>query len=185
MTLSAQDFSGWQAGTWAIDPTHSEVTFQIRHLAISKVRGNFEQFSGTIVTGDAIEDTKIEAAVEVKSINTNQAQRDEHLRTSDFFAADEFPQLTFVSTGVRAEDDDILIDGDLTMRGVTRPVTFRGELGGFETDGWGNRKLGFSARTKIIRKDFGLTYNAATESGGLLLGEDVTISIEAQAALQA
>ena len=178
-------FEGLTPGTWVIDPAHTEVQFSVRHLAISKVRGKFEQFEGTIVTGEQIEDTKVNATVEVASVNTNMEQRDEHLRTSDFFKADEFPQITFVSTGVRVDGGDLIVTGDFTMRGVTKSIDFKVELGGTTTDGYGQKKAGFEAETKINRHDFGVAWNAPTEAGGLTLGDDVTIKIDGQATYQA
>lgn len=185
MTITADQIPGYRAGTWAVDPTHTEVGFSVRHLAISKVKGKFEQFEATLVTGENPLDSKVTASAEVASVNTNQKDRDGHLRTGDFFLAEEHPQLTFVSTGVRAENGEFKIDGDLTMRGVTKPVTFDVELGGFGEDPYGNYKVGFTATTVVKREDFGLTWNQPLEKGGVLLGSDVTINLDVQAALQA
>ncbi len=182
MTITADQIPGYRAGTWTIDPTHTEVGFSVRHLAISKVKGKFENFGGTIVTGENPLDSKVEATVEVASINTNQKDRDNHLRTNDFFAAEEFPEFTFKSTGVRAEGGDFKVDGDLTLRGVTKPVSFDFELGGFGQDAYGNYKVGFTATTAVKREDFGIQWNAPLETGGLLLGSDVTITLDVQAA---
>ncbi|MGK9147251.1 YceI family protein [Plantibacter flavus] len=176
---------GYKVGTWAIDPTHSEVGFSIRHIMVSKVKGKFERFNATFVTPENPLETTVTASAEVASINTNQADRDGHLRTGDFFEAEAYPTIDFVSTGARVKGDDFLVDGDLTIKGITKPVTFTLEFGGFATDPYGNYKAGATATTKINREDFGLTYNAALETGGVLLGNDVTITIELQAALQA
>lgn len=184
MTLTATDIPGYRAGTWKIDPSHSEIGFSVRHLAISKVRGQFETFDATFVTGEHPLDSRVTATAEVASVNTNEKNRDAHLRTGDFFAAEEFPQLTFVSTGARSEGNDWYVDGDLTMRGVTKPVTFAFELGGFGEDAYGNYRAGFTAQTVVKREEFGLTWNSALEKGGLLLGSDVTISLDVQAVLQ-
>ena len=183
MSITAEQIPGYRAGTWQIDPTHSEVGFSVRHLAISKVKGKFENFNATFVTGENPLDTSVQASAEVASINTNQAQRDEHLRTGDFFAAEEFPELSFVSTGVRTEGGEFKVDGDLTMRGVTKPVTFDFDLGGFGNDPYGNYKVGFTASTVVKREDFGLNWNAALETGGFMLGSDVTVTLDIQAAL--
>lgn len=183
MTITADQIPGYRTGTWKIDPTHSEVGFSIRHLAISKVKGKFEKFDATFETGENPLDSTVSATAEVASVNTNQADRDGHLRTGDFFLADKFPELSFVSTGARADGGDFLVDGDLTMRGVTKPVTFAFEFGGFGEDAYGNYKAGFTATTVVKREDFGLTWNAPLEKGGLLLGSDVTINIDVQAAL--
>lgn len=184
-TLSAATIPGYVAGIWKLDPTHSELTFSVRHLAISKVKGSFDSFDVTVETTENPLDTKLTATIDVASVNTKQKDRDGHLRTSDFFAIDEFPTITFVSTGVRQVGDELAIDGDLTMRGVTKPVTFTGEFGGIIVNGYGMTVAGASFTTKIDRHDFGVNWNAAVEAGGLTLGSDVTITIDAQVALQA
>ena len=184
MAITADQIPGYRAGTWVIDPTHSEVGFSVRHLAISKVKGKFEKFDATFVTGDNPLDSKVTATAEVASINTNEPNRDGHLRTGDFFAAEEHPQLTFVSTAVREEGGKFYVDGDLTMRGVTKPVTFDFELGGFGDAGDGVTKVGFTATTVVKRSEFGVSWNAPLEKGGFLLGDDVTIYLDVQAALQ-
>jgi polyisoprenoid-binding protein YceI len=184
MSITADQIPGYRAGTWKIDPTHSEVGFSIRHLAISKVRGKFEAFEATFVTGENPLDTQVTASAEVASINTNQKDRDDHLRSGEFFATDDHPQITFGSTGVRNSEGQFYVDGDFTMRGVTRPVTFTFEFGGFGEDAYGNYKAGFQATTVVKRADFGLSWNAALDKGGVVLGDDVTINIEAEAQLQ-
>ncbi|OOB89378.1 YceI family protein [Rathayibacter sp. VKM Ac-2630] len=176
---------GYKAGSWVIDPTHSEVAFSVRHLMISKVKGKFERFTATFTTGENPLDSTVEATAEVASINTNEPNRDGHLRTGDFFEAETHPEIHFASTGVRANGDDFLVDGNLTIKGVTKPVTFEVEFGGFGTDPYGNYKAGLTAKTTIDRTDFGLTYNAALETGGVLIGEKVTITLDLQAAHQA
>lgn len=175
-------FEGLTAGTYTIDPTHTEISFSVRHLAISKVRGHFQTFAGTVEIAEQVEDSTASATIDVASIDTNQAQRDEHLRTSDFFNVEEFPEMTFKSTGVAVDGGDLTINGDLTLRGVTKPVTLEAEFGGATVDGYGNTKVGFEATTKINRQDFGVTWNAATEAGGLTLGDVITITIDAQLA---
>ncbi|HLP23279.1 MAG TPA: YceI family protein [Microbacteriaceae bacterium] len=175
---------GYRTGTWSIDPSHSEVSFSIRHLMISKVRGVFEKFEATFVTAENPLDSTVRASVEVASVNTKDENRDAHLRTGDFFEAETYPNLTFESTGVRPNGDTFLVDGNLSMRGVTKPVTFDFEFGGFGQDMYGNVKAGASAKTEIRREDFGLSFNAPLETGGVLLGETVTITLELQAVLQ-
>ncbi len=184
MVVASDQIPGYRAGTWVIDPTHTEVGFSVRHLAISKVKGKFEKFSGTIITGENPLESKVEATAEVASINTNQADRDGHLRTGDFFAAEEYPELTFTSNSVRNEGGEFKIDGDLTLRGVTKPVTFDFEFGGFGSDPYGNYKVGFTAKTVVKREDYGIKWNAPLEAGGFMLGNDVTITLDVQAALQ-
>ncbi len=184
MSITAENIPGYRAGTWVIDPTHSEIGFSVRHLAISKVKGKFEEFEATFETGENPLDSNVSAKAVVASVNTNQKDRDGHLRTGDFFAAEEHPELTFVSTGARVVDGDFKVDGELTMRGVTKPVTFDFEFGGFGEDPYGNYKAGFTATSVVKREDFGLTWNAPLEKGGLMLGNDVTITLDVQAALQ-
>ena len=176
----------YTVGTWTLDPTHSEVTFQVRHLAISKVRGKFEKFEVTIVTAEDPKDSTIEASIDVSSVNTGQDARDHHLRSSDFFLVEEHPHILFKATGSDLELDgqDFTLKGDLTLRGVTLPVTLKGELGGVIDDPYGNLRAGATASTKINRQDFGVSWNAALEAGGFTLGDDVTISIELQVVLQ-
>ena len=185
MSITADQIPGYKVGTWNIDPAHTEIGFSVRHLAISKVKGVFEQFSGTIVTAEDPLQSTATGTVEVASVNTKQADRDAHLRTGDFFLAEEHPQFTFVTTGVRENGSDFLVDGELTLRGVTKPVTFNLEFGGFGGDAYGNEKLGVSATTVINRNDFGISWNGALDKGGFILGDDVTITLELQANLAA
>ena len=184
MSIAAATTPGYVAGTWTLDPTHSDVTFSVRHLAISKVRGSFEKFDVTVVTAENPLDSTITASIDMSSINTNQADRDGHLKTSDFFAIDQFPTMDFASTGIRLEGDVLYIDGDLTLRGVTKPITLKGEFGGIMTDGYGQVKAGASASTKIDRTEFGVNWNAALEAGGFTLGNEVSINLEIQVVLQ-
>ncbi|KQR43796.1 MULTISPECIES: YceI family protein [Frigoribacterium] len=174
------------AGTWTLDPTHSEVSFSVRHLAISKVKGSFERFDASLVTDDDHTASKVTASIDVASINTNQKDRDGHLQTGDFFLAEEHPQMTFTSTSIEEKGDDaFLVHGDLSLRGVTKPVTLKSEFGGLVVDGYGQTKLGFSATTKIDRTEFGVSWNAALEAGGFTLGNDVTVTLEIQFVLSA
>jgi len=188
MTVTAESIPGYKSGTWAIDPTHSTVGFSVRHLVISKVKGTFEKFDATFVTGENPLETKVTATAQVASINTNEENRDGHLRTNDFFDAETYPTISFVSTGVTAKNaaaGEYTVTGDLTIKGVTKSVDFDLEFGGFATDPYGNYKVAASVVGTIDREDFGLTWNAALESGGVLVGEKVTITIDIQAALQA
>jgi polyisoprenoid-binding protein YceI len=185
MTTSTSTHPDYAIGTWRLDPTHSEVSFSVRHLAISKVRGTFETFDATIVTAENPADSTIEATIEVASVNTNQKDRDAHLRTGDFFLAEEHPTMTFRASGIPAVDgEDFELTGELTLRGVTKPVTLKGEFGGVTVDPYGNTKAGASATAKINRQDFGVNWNAALEAGGFMLGDDVTINLELQVVLQ-
>ena len=179
------EIPGYRPGTWGLDPSHSEVTFSVRHMMISKVRGTFGMKEATLIAPENPLEAKVEAKVDVTSIDTKDENRDAHLRSADFFDVENHPTMEFVSTGARVEDGDFYVDGDLTIRGVTRPVSFEFEFGGFGQDPYGNYKAGASAKTVINREDFGLTWNAALETGGVLVGKDVTISLDLQGALQA
>lgn len=176
---------GIKPGTWTIDPAHTDIDFSVRHLAIAKVKGGFGEFAGTIVVPENIEDTKVEVTIQVASISTQQPQRDGHLRTSDFFDADNFPTITFVSTSLTFDGSDFTLTGDLTLRGVTKSISLKGEFGGVTLDAYGNTKAGFEASTTINRKDYGVMWNAPTEAGGLTLGDDVKIIVDGQAGLEA
>lgn len=183
-TASTIAIPGYKTGTWVLDPAHSEVTFSVRHMMISKVRGTFGMKSATLVAPENPLDATVEASVDVTSVDTKDEGRDNHLRSADFFDAENHPTMEFRSTGVRIEDGDFLVDGDLTIRGVTKPVTFDFEFGGFGTDPWGAYKAGATAKTVVNREEFGLTWNAALETGGVLVGKDITITLDLQGALQ-
>jgi polyisoprenoid-binding protein YceI len=177
------EIPGYRVGTWTVDLAHSEVGFSVRHLAIAKVRGKFQNFEATFVTAENPLESSVTAKAEVASVNTNEPNRDNHLRTGDFFEAEKYPYIEFVSTGVRNEGGDFKVDGDLTIKGTTKPVTFDFEFLGFQQDPYGNYKAGATATTVIKRENWGLTYNAALEGGGFLIGSDVTITIELEATL--
>ncbi|KTR94937.1 polyisoprenoid-binding protein [Microbacterium testaceum] len=179
------EIPGYKAGTWVLDPSHSEVTFTVRHMMISKVRGTFGMKSATLVAPENPLEATVEASVDVTSVDTKDEGRDQHLRSAEFFDIETYPTMDFRSTGVRVEDGDFLVDGELTIRGVSKPATFSIDFGGFGTDPWGNYKAGATAKTVINREDFGLTWNAALETGGVLVGKDVTIELDLQFALQA
>ncbi|GGG28541.1 YceI family protein [Hymenobacter glacieicola] len=168
--------------TWVIDPTHSEVQFKIKHLVISTVTGSFKKFEGQAVTeNDSFENAQITFALDVNSIDTNQEQRDEHLRNNDFFDAATYPQITFTSTSLTAKgDDEYQLTGNMTIKDVTKPVTLDVEFGGVATDFYGNEKAGFEISGKINRKEFGLTFHAVTEAGSIVLGDDVKLSASVQ-----
>jgi polyisoprenoid-binding protein YceI len=185
MTTLSETHPHYVAGTWKIDAAHSEISFSVKHLAISKVRGSFETFDLTIVTAEDPKDSTIVASVDVASVNTNQKDRDNHLRTSDFFLVEEFPTMDFASTSFTISGDDFTVEGNLTLRGVTLPVVVKGEFGGITTDGYGQTKAGATASFVIDRTAYGVNWNAAVEAGGFTLGNDVTINLELQVALQA
>jgi polyisoprenoid-binding protein YceI len=169
--------------TWNLDPAHSTAQFKVKHMMISNVKGNFTGLSGVLKLDAANPSgSSVEASIDVTTVNTGDAQRDGHLKSADFFDADQFPTLTFKSTKVTSSGGgDYAVTGDLTLHGVTKSVTFSVEdVSEPSKDPWGNLRIGLSASTKINRKDFGLSWNAALETGGVLVGEDVTISLDVQ-----
>jgi polyisoprenoid-binding protein YceI len=187
MSSTAVEIPGYVAGTWAIDPVHSEVSFTVRHMMVSKVRGRFDKFEGTIVTGANPLDSTVTASVDLSSINTGQEQRDAHIRSADFFEVETHPTMTFTSTGVRPDGDDFLLDGNLTLKGVTKPVTFKLEVSGFGPDSYGGTRAGFSATTEINRMDYGVSFNGPIPGvpGGVAVSEKVNITLEIEGVLQA
>jgi polyisoprenoid-binding protein YceI len=169
--------------TWNIDATHSGINFSIRHMVVSKVRGRFAKYSGTIaVNGDDLTRSVVEATIDAASIDTGTPQRDQHLRSADFFDVERFPELRFKSKRIEQVDDArYRVIGELTIRDVTREVALDVEYGGRAKDPWGNERIGFVARTALDRKDFGLQWNQALEAGGVLVGDRVDIELEVQA----
>jgi polyisoprenoid-binding protein YceI len=184
-TSTVASIPGLVAGTWVIDPSHSEVSFSVRHLMVSKVRGTFGTFAGSLTIAEDLLQSSVSATIDAASINTRDENRDNHLRTNDFFDIENHPEWTFVSTGIREGGKGFLVDGDLTIRGTTKAVTLDLEILGVNKDPWGNTKAAFEASTKINRKDFGVEWNAPLEAGGVLVGEEVSITLDIQAALQA
>ncbi|AMQ01309.1 YceI family protein [Pedobacter cryoconitis] len=171
---------------WVLDPTHSELQFKVKHLMISTVTGSFNEFSAELDTdNDDFEHSVVSFKAGVNSIDTGNKDRDSHLIGGDFFNAADFPSVSFVSTSFTKDGDDYQLKGDLTIKDVTKPVTLAVEFGGTAQDPWGNTKAGFTIKGKINRTDFGLTYNAALETGGVMLGEEVKILGELQFAKQA
>jgi polyisoprenoid-binding protein YceI len=183
MTSSTQ-IPGYVAGTWTIDPVHTHIGFVIKHMMVSKVRGNFGTFSGQIVTAENPTDSTVSVTIDAASINTNNSMRDDHIRSADFFEVENHPNLTFASTAVRAEDGEYFIDGDLTIRGTTQKVTLTVETPEFGPGPQGGTKAGFSATTEINRSDFGVSYNGPIPGGGVALGEKVQIVLEVEADLK-
>lgn len=171
-----------EVGTWAIDGAHTVVGFTARHLMAAKVRGSFNTVNGTIDIAENPEGSTVEVSIDAGSINTGAEDRDAHLRSPDFLDVENHPTLTFRSTAVRRDGDDYLVDGELTIRDITKPVTLDLEYHGVATDPWGNAKALFSATAKIEREDWGLTWNAPLEAGGWLVGKTVSIELEIQAA---
>ncbi len=173
--------------TWVLDPGHSEILFKVKHLMITNVKGEFRKFSGgAVATGAGFSDASVHVTIEAASIFTNSEERDNHLRSADFFDAETYPELTFQSTAFSSEGDDrYLLTGLLTIRGISREVTLDVELGGITKDPWGNEKAGFSLSGKISRKEWGLNWNAALETGGVLVSDEVKISADVQLVRQA
>lgn len=170
--------AGLTAGTYAIDTSHSEANFTVRHAGIAKVRGNIAITSGSITIGEDVESSTVTAELDPATVNTRDENRDGHLKSADFFDVENFPTWSFSSTGVAADGDDFVITGDLTIHGVTKSVELTTEFGGVATDPFGNARAGFSASTEISRKDFDLTWNAALETGGLLVSDKVKIELD-------
>lgn len=166
---------------WGIDPTHSEVQFKVKHLVISTVTGSFKKFHGEVVSeSEDFDNANVNFTIDASSIDTNQADRDGHLKSDDFFAVAQHPELTFSGTLYKKKGNDYKLAGDLTIRGNARPVELDVEFGGIVKDPWGNVKAGFEMTGKINRKEYGLTWNALTEAGGVVVGEDVKLHINVE-----
>jgi len=166
---------------WTIDSTHSEIGFKVKHMMFTNVSGKFDSYEATIITDeDNFENASIEFSADINSINSNNADRDNHLKSGDFFDVENHPKLTFKATSFTKKGDDFELVGDLTLRGVTKPVKLEAEFSGLMKDPWGNTKAGLNITGKINRKEWGLNYNAALETGGVLISEDVRLNIELQ-----
>ena len=170
-------------GTWTVDAGHSTIGFVVRHLVVAKVRGQFNDFAGTLTIAEDRLQSTVEATVQATSIDTRDEGRDGHLRGADFFDVENHPTWTLVSTGLdrKGSDSEYVLHTDLTIKGVTKPVDFQLEFEGVATDPWGNTKAGFTAEAEINRKDWGLEWNVALEAGGVLVGEKVKIVLEIEA----
>src|SRR4051795_6300115 len=183
MTSTVQ-IPGYVAGTWDIDVTHSTVGFSVRHMMVSKVRGYFREFTGEIVTAEDPAASAVTATIELASIDTRQEQRDAHIRSADFFDVENHPQMTFRSTAVRTDGADWTIEGELSLKGNTRPVPLALELNGFGADAYGGYRAGFSAKTEINRNDFGVDIKMPMDGGGVVVGDKVTVELEIEAVLR-
>lgn len=173
------------AGTWTIDPSHSEVGFSVRHLMVSKVRGLFETFSGTITIAEDPLQSSVTAEVDLNSINTRDETRDGHLRSADFFEVENHPTMTFKSTSVTPDGDDYKVVGDLTIKDVTKPVELDLEFNGIHPDPWGGTRAGFSAEGELSRKEFGIDFEVPMDGPGVVVGDKIKLVLEVEAALQA
>jgi polyisoprenoid-binding protein YceI len=176
---------GYVVGTWDIDVTHSTVGFSVRHMMVSKVRGYFREFSGEIVTAEDPAQSSVTATVNMDSIDTRQEQRDAHIRSADFFDVGNHTEMAFRSTGVRTDGADWTVEGDLTIKGITKPVTLELELNGFGPDGYGGTRAGFSAKTEISRKAFGVDIDMPMDGGGVVVGDKINVELEVEAVLRA
>ena len=172
------DISALPTGTWTVDPAHTEVGFVARHLMVTKVRGSFTGVEGTVEAADPITGSTVDVTVDMASVDTRSEDRNAHLKSADFFDVEQFPTMTFKSTSFDGET----LTGDLTIKGVSQPVTFDVEFDGVQTDPWGNTKAGFSATAKVNRKDWGLNWNAAIEGGGVLVSDKIDIVLDVQLA---
>jgi polyisoprenoid-binding protein YceI len=183
-STTAVQIPGYVAGTWDIDASHSTVGFSVRHMMVSKVRGYFRDFAGEIVTAEDPAQSSVTATVDLGSIDTRQEQRDAHIRSADFFDVDNHPQMTFRSTAVRTDGADWVVEGELTIKGRTRPVTLALELNGFGPDAYGGTRAGFSAKTDINRNDFGVDIKMPMDGGGVVVGDKITVELEIEAVLR-
>ena len=174
---------GYVAGTWDIDATHSEVGFVVRHLVVTKVRGRFAEFKGSIVTAENPLESAVDISVDVNSITTNAPQRDDHLRSADFFEVEKHPEMTYQASGARQDGENFVLDGELTLKGVTKTVPLTFELNGFSADPWGGTRAGFSATAQINRKDFNVNFEGV-QNGLAVVGDKIEIQIEVEAVLR-
>jgi polyisoprenoid-binding protein YceI len=168
-------------GSWVIDPAHSQVGFAVKHMGIATVRGEFTEFDGTLEVGEDVSSAKIRGTVKAESVDTNEPQRDAHLRSGDFFENEAYPDITFVSTKVERDGDEWAVTGDLTIKGVSKPVTIVFEQTGSATDPFGNTRVGFEGSATINRKDWGLSWNAALETGGMLVSDKIKLEFDISA----
>ena len=175
---------GYLAGTWKADPVHSEIAFSVRHLMVGKVRGRFTGYDVTIVTSEDPRGSSVAATIDLASIDTGNEPRDNHLRSADYFDVEKYQTMSYRSTGIRWTDDGWVIDGELTLHGVTRQVPLTGEVNGFGPDPFGGQRAGFSATAQISRRDFGIDLTIPMDGGGVAVGDKVSISLEIEAVLQ-
>ncbi|MGI9092820.1 MAG: YceI family protein [Mycobacteriales bacterium] len=185
MTAPTVDIPNYVAGSWTIDPVHSTVGLLARHMMVSKVRGKFNTFEGRLVTAADPLASTVTATIDLRSIDTGNAQRDDHIRSADFFEVDQHPTMTYTSTGIRRDGGDLILHGDLTIKGVTKRVPLALEVEGFGPDAYGGTRAGFSAKGEINRKDFGVNFHAVMESGGVVVSDKITIELDVEAVLDA
>jgi len=181
---TATTLPGLVTGVWTLDPSHTEVGFSVRHLMVSKVRGTFRSFTGEIAVAENLLDSSVRASIDLNSIDTNDANRDTHLRSADFFEVDTHKEMTFASTSIRPDGGDFIVTGDLTIKGVTRQVELELEFNGVHPDPWGGTRAGFSAETEISRADFGIDFQIPLDGGGVVVGDKIKVILEIEAILQ-
>lgn len=179
MSTTTTEIPGYVAGTWTIDPIHSDVSFTVRHMVVSKVRGFFRTFEGTVVTGETPETSSVTATIDMASIDTNQEQRNAHIRSADFFEVETYPTMTYRSTAIRRDGHEWIVDGELTLKGVTKQVPLTLELNGFGED-----RVGFSAKGEINRREFNVSFSGVTEAGAVMVSDKVQILLEIEALLK-
>src|SRR5512132_3553718 len=183
VTSTAVEIPGYVAGTWKVDPVHSDVAFTVRHMMVSKVRGHFTRFQGELALAPDPLASSVTATIELASIDTNNSQRDDDLRSSNFFETDTYPTMTFRSVGIRHGEDGFDVNGELTLHGVTRPVTLALDVNGFTRDPYGGTRAGFSATTELNRGDFGISTNIPMDGGGVVIGDRIQVFLEIEAVL--
>jgi polyisoprenoid-binding protein YceI len=180
--MSATAITAIPTGTWNVDPSHSSVEFRVKHLGISTVRGSFREFEGSLQIGDDISTSKATGSIKAASIDTAEPKRDDHLRSPDFFDAENYAEITFESTSITVVDEDEFhVTGDLTMHGVTKPITLHAEVTGTEQDPWGNTRVGLEVQGELSRGDWGMTFNQALGSGNMMVSDKVRINADISA----
>jgi polyisoprenoid-binding protein YceI len=181
--ITAAQVPGYVAGKWTIDPVHSEVGFSVRHMMVSKVRGRFTDLTGEIVTAEDPAASTVTAEIKTSSFTTDNEQRDNHIRSTDFLEVETWPEMTYSSTGIRERDGEFILDGKLTLKGVTRDVPLTLEVNGFGPDPYGGTRAGFTATGEISRSDFNVSFNAAMANGGVVVADKVALHLEIEAVL--
>lgn len=182
-TSTVLQIPGYLAGTWDIDPAHTDVGFVVRHLMVTKVRGRFDDVQGQIVTAENPLESSVDITIDLRSVSTNNKQRDDHLRSPDFFEVETHPVMTYRGSGVRQEGEKFVLDGELTLKGVTKVVPLTFELNGFTTDPWGGTRAGFSATAQLNRKDFNVNFDGV-QNGIAVVADKIDITIEVEAILR-
>lgn len=184
MGSAAVKIPGYVVGVWSIDPVHSEISFTVRHMMVGRIRGRFTRFSGEIVSAENPLDSSVSAEIEMASVDTGISERDDDLRSANYFDASTYPRMTYRSTGVRESSSGFVVDGELSIRDVTRPVSLSVELNGVTPDGKGGTLVGFSATAEINRRDYGIDLILPLDGGGIVVGERIKIALEIEARLK-